>query len=51
LSSEKTTFAADGWFAAKPREFFLDGLQKFEQQNYKCVQLKSEICKYIFSVP
>jgi histone-lysine N-methyltransferase SETMAR len=27
LSLEVATLAADGWFAAKPKEFFLDGLK------------------------
>jgi hypothetical protein len=28
--------------AAQPREFLLDGLQKLEQQSYKCVELRRE---------
>jgi hypothetical protein len=30
-STEEATSAADGWFAAQPKEFFLDGLKKLEQ--------------------
>jgi hypothetical protein len=26
-------------FAAQPKEFFLDGLEKLKQQSYKCVDL------------
>jgi hypothetical protein len=26
-------------FAAQPKEFFLDGLKKLEQQSHKCVEL------------
>jgi hypothetical protein len=29
-------------FAAKPKEFFLDGLTKLEQQSHKCVELRGE---------
>jgi hypothetical protein len=29
-------------FAAQPKEFFLDGLKKLEQQSHKCVQLRGE---------
>jgi hypothetical protein len=28
--------------AAQPKEFFLDGLKKLEQQNHKCVELRGE---------
>jgi hypothetical protein len=27
-------------FAAKPKEFFLDGLKKLEQRSHKCVELR-----------
>jgi hypothetical protein len=27
-STEEATLAADEWFAAQPKEFFLDGLKK-----------------------
>jgi hypothetical protein len=27
-------------FAAKSKEFFLDGLNKLEQQRHKCVELR-----------
>jgi hypothetical protein len=29
-------------FAAQPKEFFLDGLKKLEQQSHKCAELKGE---------
>jgi hypothetical protein len=29
-------------FAAQPREFFLDGLKKLEQQRHKCVEIRGE---------
>jgi hypothetical protein len=29
-------------FAAEPKEFFLDGLKKLEQQSHKCVELRGE---------
>jgi histone-lysine N-methyltransferase SETMAR len=29
-STEKSTLAVDGWSAAQPKEFVLDGLKKFE---------------------
>jgi hypothetical protein len=29
-------------FAAQPKEFFLDGLKKLEQQSHKCVELRGE---------
>jgi hypothetical protein len=31
-----------GWFAAQPKEFFLDGLKKLEQRSHKCVELRGE---------
>jgi hypothetical protein len=30
-STEEATSAADRWFAAQPKECFLDGLKKLEQ--------------------
>jgi hypothetical protein len=42
LSIEEATLAADWWFAAQPKEFFLDGLKKLEQQSHKCVELRGE---------
>jgi hypothetical protein len=41
-STEEATLAADGWFAAQPKEFFLDGLKKLEQRSHKCVELRGE---------
>jgi hypothetical protein len=41
-STEEVTLLADGWFAAQPKEFFLDGLKKSEQRSHKCVQLRGE---------
>jgi hypothetical protein len=32
-------------FAAQPKEFFLDGLKKLEQQSHKCVELRGGICR------
>jgi hypothetical protein len=29
-----------GWFAARAKEFFLDGLMKLEQQSHKGVKLR-----------
>jgi hypothetical protein len=29
-------------FAAQPKELFLDGLKKLEQQSHKCVELRGE---------
>jgi hypothetical protein len=43
-STEEATSAADWWFAAQPTELFLDGLNKLEQQNHKCVELR-KICR------
>jgi hypothetical protein len=40
LSVEEATLAADGWFLAQPKEFFFDGLKKFEQRSHKCVELR-----------
>jgi hypothetical protein len=51
-STEEATSAACGWFAAQPKEIFLDGLKKFEQQSHKCVELRGEYVEYIlFSIP
>jgi histone-lysine N-methyltransferase SETMAR len=36
------TSAADGWFAAQPKKFFLDGLNKLEQRSQKDVELRGE---------
>jgi hypothetical protein len=33
LRSEEATSTVDGWFAAQSKEFFLDGLNKLEQQR------------------
>jgi hypothetical protein len=41
-STEEATSAADGWFAAQPKDFFLDGLEKLEQRSHKCVELRRE---------
>jgi hypothetical protein len=30
-------------FAAEPKEFFLDGLKKLEQQSLKCVELRGNM--------
>jgi hypothetical protein len=30
-------------FAAQPKEFFLDGLWKLEQQRHKCVELRKNV--------
>jgi hypothetical protein len=38
-SIEEAALAADRWFAAQPKEFFLDGLKKLEQRSNKCVKL------------
>jgi hypothetical protein len=37
-------------FAAQPKEFFLDGLQKLEQQSHKCVELRGEYVKTFFLI-
>jgi hypothetical protein len=39
LSIEEATLAADGWFAAQPKSFFLDGVIT---TKLKCVELKGE---------
>jgi hypothetical protein len=41
-STEGATLAADGWFAALPKEFSLNGLKKLEQYSYKCVWLRGK---------
>jgi histone-lysine N-methyltransferase SETMAR len=41
-STEKAKLAVDRWFAAQPKEFFLDGLKKSEQGSHKCVELREE---------
>jgi hypothetical protein len=40
LSIEQATLAADEWFAAQPKECFLDGLKNLEQQSHKRVELR-----------
>jgi hypothetical protein len=30
-------------FAAQPKEIFLDGLKKLEQQSHKCVELRDNM--------
>jgi hypothetical protein len=30
-------------FAAKPKEFFLDGLKKLEQRSHKCMELRGNM--------
>jgi hypothetical protein len=32
-----------GWFAAQPKEFFLDGLKKLEQRSHKCVEFRGNM--------
>jgi hypothetical protein len=39
----EATLTADGWFAAQPEEFFLEGLKKLEQRNHKCVELRGNV--------
>jgi hypothetical protein len=41
-SIEEATLAAGRWFAAQPKEFFLDVLKKLEQRSHKCVELRGE---------
>jgi hypothetical protein len=48
LRTEEAILAADGWFAAQPKEFFLDGLQKLEQRSHKYVQLMGEHVNMFF---
>jgi hypothetical protein len=36
---EEATLFADGWCAAQPKECFLDGSKKLEQQSHKRVEL------------
>jgi histone-lysine N-methyltransferase SETMAR len=43
LSIEEAISAADGWFAAQPKEFFLDELKKLEQRSHKCVELRGNM--------
>jgi histone-lysine N-methyltransferase SETMAR len=38
----EATLAADGWFAAQQKEYFLDGLKKLEQRSHKCVELRRD---------
>jgi hypothetical protein len=37
----------DGWSAAQPKEFVLDGLKKFEHWSHKCVEFRGEYVEYI----
>jgi hypothetical protein len=46
-SIEEATSAADRWFAAQPKEFFLGGLKKLEQRSHKCVELRGEYVEQI----
>jgi histone-lysine N-methyltransferase SETMAR len=41
-SIEEAISAADGWFAAQPKDFFLDRLKKSEQRSHKYVELRGE---------
>jgi hypothetical protein len=41
-NTEEATIAEDEWFAAQPKEFFLDELWELEQQSHKCVELRGE---------
>jgi hypothetical protein len=41
-SIEVAMLAADGWYAAQPKQFFLDGLKKVEQRSHKHVKLREE---------
>jgi hypothetical protein len=41
-SIEEATLAADRWFAAQSKQFFLDGLKKLEQRSHKCVELRGK---------
>jgi len=34
--------AAETWLEGQPSEFFLSGLQKLEQQDKKCIELRGE---------
>jgi hypothetical protein len=43
--TQHNTLAVNRWFAAQPKEFFLDGLNKIEQQSHKCVELRGGICR------
>jgi hypothetical protein len=46
-SIEEATLAADLWFSAQPKEFFLYELNKLEQQSHKCVELREEYVEQI----
>jgi hypothetical protein len=37
-TTEEATLPTHGWFAIQPKEVFLDGLKKLEQQSHKCVE-------------
>jgi hypothetical protein len=34
-------------FSTQPKEFFLDGLKKFEQRSHKCMELRGEYVEEI----
>jgi hypothetical protein len=40
-TTEKATLAADGWFAAQTKQFFLDGLKELGQRRHN-VELREE---------
>jgi histone-lysine N-methyltransferase SETMAR len=51
LSTKEATLAVNGWFTARPKEFFLDGLiKKLDQQSHKCVELRGEYVNIFFSI-
>jgi len=41
-SDAEIIVATDTWFDGQPSEFFLSGLQKFEQRAKKCIELRGE---------
>jgi histone-lysine N-methyltransferase SETMAR len=49
-STEEAILAADGWFAAHPNNFFLDGLKKLEHRSHKCVcvEFRGEYVEQIY---
>jgi hypothetical protein len=48
-SIEEATLGADGWFAAQPKEFFMDVLKKLERRSHKCVELRGEYVNTFFN--
>jgi hypothetical protein len=40
--TEEATLAADGWFAAQSKEFFLGALRELEQRSHYCVKLRGK---------